>query len=105
MSCGDSPESSVKSPLALTSTNCRDSLPTLKAVAVNWVAQDIRDQMVDFVRHWPKRAELSAKWMLGRIGLFPRNYHHWQERYGVSTPSVFARAVAVPGALKGARIA
>ncbi len=49
---------------------------------MNWVAHDIRDQVVDFVRHWSARAELSAKWMLGRIELSPRKYHRWQERYG-----------------------
>lgn len=49
---------------------------------MNWVAHDIRDQVVDFVRHWSDRAELSAKWMLGRIELSPRKYHHWQDRYG-----------------------
>lgn len=49
---------------------------------MNWVAHDIRDQVVDFVHHWSDRAELSAKWMLGRIELSPRKYHHWQDRYG-----------------------
>jgi transposase InsO family protein len=53
-------------------------------LTVNWVAHDIRDQVVDFVRHWSDRAELSAKWMLGRIELSPRKYHRWQERYGLA---------------------
>jgi len=49
---------------------------------VNWVSHDIRDQVVDFVRHWSDRTELSAKWLLGQIELSPRKYHHWQDRYG-----------------------
>ena len=49
---------------------------------MNWVAHDIRDQVVDFVRHWSDRAELSARWMLSRIELSPRKYHRWQERFG-----------------------
>jgi hypothetical protein len=49
---------------------------------VSWVAHDIRDQVVDFVRRWSGRAELSAHWMLSRIELSPRKYHRWQERFG-----------------------
>jgi len=49
---------------------------------VNWVAHDIRDQVVDYVHHWSARTELSAQWMLSRIELSPRKYHRWQERYG-----------------------
>jgi len=49
---------------------------------VTWVAHDIRDQVVDFVRHWSDRAELSAQWMLCRIELSPRKYHRWQDRFG-----------------------
>jgi len=49
---------------------------------VNWVAHDIRDQVVDFVRHWSDRTELPAKRLLGWIELSPRQYHRWQERFG-----------------------
>ena len=49
---------------------------------MNWVAHDIRDQVVDFVRHWSDRAELPAKRLLGWIELSPRQYHRWQERFG-----------------------
>jgi putative transposase len=49
---------------------------------VNWVAHDIRDQVVDYVHHWSDRTELSAQWMLHRIELSPRKYHRWQGRYG-----------------------
>jgi len=49
---------------------------------VTWVAHDIRDQVVDFVRHWSDRTELSTPWMLSRVELSPRKYHRWQQRYG-----------------------
>jgi len=49
---------------------------------VNWVAHDIRDQVVDFVRHWSDRAALPARRLLGWIELSPRQYHRWQERFG-----------------------
>ena len=49
---------------------------------MNWVAHDIRDQVVDFVRHWSQRTELPARRLLGWIELSPRQYHRWQERFG-----------------------
>jgi transposase InsO family protein len=49
---------------------------------VNWVAHDIRDEVVDFVRHWTGRTELPAQRLLGWIQLSPRQYHRWQERFG-----------------------
>jgi putative transposase len=49
---------------------------------VNWVAHDVRDQVVDFVRHWSDRTELPVKRLLGWAGLSPRQYARWQERYG-----------------------
>jgi transposase InsO family protein len=49
---------------------------------VNWVAHDIRDQVVDFVHHWSGRTELPAQRLLGWIELSPRQYHRWQERFG-----------------------
>jgi len=49
---------------------------------VNWVAHDIRDQVVDFVRHWSERTELPARRLLGWSELSPRQYHRWQERFG-----------------------
>ena len=49
---------------------------------MNWVAHDIRDQVVDFVRHWSARTELPAKRLLGWAELGPRQYARWQARYG-----------------------
>lgn len=49
---------------------------------MKWVAHDIRDQVVDFVRHWSVRTELPAKRLLRWIELGPRQYARWQLRYG-----------------------
>lgn len=49
---------------------------------MNWVAHDIRDEVVDFVRHWSDRTELPARRLLGWIELSPRQYHRWQDRFG-----------------------
>ena len=49
---------------------------------MQWVAHDIRDQVVDFVRHWSDRTELPVKRLLGWIELGPRQYSRWQGRYG-----------------------
>jgi hypothetical protein len=49
---------------------------------VNWVAHDLRDQVVDFLRHWSARTELPAKRLLGWAELGPRQYARWQARYG-----------------------
>lgn len=49
---------------------------------MNWVAHDIRDEVVDFVRHWTERTELPAKRLLGWMSLAPRQYRRWQGRYG-----------------------
>jgi putative transposase len=38
--------------------------------------------MVDFVRHWAERTGLEAARLLGWIGLSPRKYHRWRDRYG-----------------------
>jgi hypothetical protein len=38
--------------------------------------------VVDFVRHWAERTGLSATRLLGWIGLSPRKYHRWRDRYG-----------------------
>ena len=46
------------------------------------MAHDIRDQVVDFIRHWSDRAELPATRLLRWAELSPRKYHHWQNRYG-----------------------
>lgn len=54
---------------------------------MTWVAHDIRDQIVDFVRRWSGAAELAARQLLVWIGLSPRQYDRWQDRYGKANES------------------
>ena len=43
---------------------------------------DLRDAVVDFVRTFSARTELSARWMLVRLGVAPTQFHRWAARYG-----------------------
>ena len=43
---------------------------------------DLRDEIVDFVRHWNERTGHSIKSLLSQIGLRPGRYHDWRRRYG-----------------------
>jgi transposase InsO family protein len=38
--------------------------------------------VVDYVNHWTKRAELSARRLLGWLGLRTGKFHQWRDRYG-----------------------
>lgn len=43
---------------------------------------DLRDAICDLVRHYAALTELATARLLGWIGLSPRKYHHWRDRYG-----------------------
>jgi len=47
-----------------------------------WVPHDVRDEIVDYVKHWTSRTELPAKRLLGWLGLATSKYHQWKHRYG-----------------------
>jgi putative transposase len=49
---------------------------------MTWVAHDIRDEIVDFVRRWAEPAELAWQQMLGWIALGERKFRDWRRRYG-----------------------
>ena len=44
---------------------------------------DIRDEVVDFVDYWRGRAEVTAAFLLGHIGLGRSKYHDWKSRHGL----------------------
>jgi transposase InsO family protein len=46
------------------------------------VTHDIRDEVVDYVRRWSERTELSAKRLVQWIGLAMSKYYDWKQRYG-----------------------
>lgn len=47
-----------------------------------WIAHDIRDELVDFVRHWSERTEICYEQLLGWIQLSSRKFRDWRSRYG-----------------------
>jgi len=42
----------------------------------------VRDEVVDFVRHWSTRTEISERRLLGWVGLARSKYFRWVHRYG-----------------------
>jgi putative transposase len=46
---------------------------------VIWVAHDIRDAVVDFVRYWSELTELPVRRFLEWIELSPRKFGRWQQ--------------------------
>jgi len=47
-----------------------------------WVPHDIRDQIVDFVRHWSDKTEIATFVIVAWIGFSLSKFHHWRARYG-----------------------
>ena len=43
---------------------------------------DLRDQVCDFVRHYAALTGVACARILAWIGLSPRKFHNWRERYG-----------------------
>jgi len=43
---------------------------------------EIRDAVVDCVRHWASRADLPMRRLVGWLGLASSTWHTWQQRYG-----------------------
>ena len=39
-----------------------------------WVGHDVRDTIVDFVRHWSERGELPERRIVGWIGIGPSKF-------------------------------
>ena len=48
----------------------------------HWVAQAVRDEVVEFVRYWQKRAGFQVGQLLRWIGLKSSKYYSWQARQG-----------------------
>lgn len=47
-----------------------------------WVAHDVRDTIVDFVRHWSVRGELPESRIVRWIGITPSKFASWKTRFG-----------------------
>ena len=70
----------------------------------NWVPHDIRDQVVDYVNRWTKRAELPAKRLLGWLDLPRASSTTGRTATGRPT-STTARSHATGGWRSGRRMA
>jgi hypothetical protein len=47
-----------------------------------WVPHDVRDQVVDFVRHWSEKTEIGAGRFIHWLGVQASQFYDWRERYG-----------------------
>jgi transposase InsO family protein len=56
-------------------------LPELKN---KWVEPDVRDEVVDFIKHWTARFNVikSGK-IIEELGIYPDRFYEWKKRYGV----------------------
>ncbi len=43
---------------------------------------DLRDQIVDFVRRWSEKTEISVGRFIGWLGIAASKFYNWRERYG-----------------------
>lgn len=43
---------------------------------------DIRDAVIDFVKHWAKRTGIAVTRIIGWLGLAVSKFYNWQQRYG-----------------------
>jgi len=47
-----------------------------------WVPQEIRDEVVEFVQYWQQRAELKVSQLLSWLAVSSSTYYSWQKRQG-----------------------
>jgi transposase InsO family protein len=48
-----------------------------------WVQPDVRDEVVDYVRHWSDRTDIAATTMIQRLGIARSKFHDWRKRCGM----------------------
>ena len=46
-----------------------------------WTEPDIRDEIIDFIALWSKKAEIKALPLANWIGITSSKYYHWKARY------------------------
>jgi hypothetical protein len=46
-----------------------------------WVAHDVRDQIVDFVRRWSERTGIGAVRFIEWLGMGASKFYDWRDRY------------------------
>jgi len=48
----------------------------------SWVPHDVRDQVVDFVRRWSEKTEISVGRFPQWLGIRASKFYDWRQRYG-----------------------
>ena len=43
---------------------------------------DVRDQIVNFVRHWTEKTDIGAGRFIGWLGVTASKFYSWRKRYG-----------------------
>ena len=61
---------------------CRAKKKLWGALTGVWVPHDVRDQVVDFVRCWSEKTEISAGRFIVWLGVKASKFYNWRERYG-----------------------
>jgi putative transposase len=51
-------------------------------VTGRWTPHDTRDSIVDFVRQWSEKTEISTERWVGWIGMARGKFYDWRKRYG-----------------------
>jgi putative transposase len=46
------------------------------------VPHDVRDQVVDFVRRWSEKTEISVGRFIAWLGVTVSKFYNWRQRYG-----------------------
>ena len=49
---------------------------------VSWVQPDIRDEVIDYVRYYSDKTEITTTHFIRRIGIARSKYYDWKNRYG-----------------------
>ena len=49
---------------------------------MTWVPHDVRDQVVDFVRRWSEKVEISVGRFIAWLGVTVSKFYNWRHRYG-----------------------
>ena len=69
-----------------------------------WVAHDVRDQIVDFVRRWSEATEIGAVRFIEWLAIRASKFYDWRDRYGrgertqrMGSPGLLAGAVGEKG--------
>ena|SRR5437870_3729074 len=47
-----------------------------------WVPHDVRDLVVDFVRRWSEKTEISAGRFISWLGVTASKFYNWRQRDG-----------------------